>query len=202
LAFDFQDPRAQKLILAGILFTGLFYVYYSLVYRKQTEQIQALETRLHRVERHVENARRRVELHDIEELKIELSSLEDQLKILERLLPTAEEVPDLLEMVERKGIRSGIYAILFEPAESREGQLYREQVYKVSVRGGYHDIGRFLSKVGNSPRVVKASRMMLVSQRIDDKRGERSVVANFELSTFILPEIDKVENVQGNDNNS
>ena len=201
LVSNLQDPRAQKFILAGILFIGLFYCYYALVYKKQANQIELLEVRLNRIERHVEDARRRVERHNIDSLKAELSSLEDQLKVLERLLPTAEEVPDLLEMVERKGIRSGINAILFEPGESRESQFYKEQVYKVSVRGGYHDIGRFLAKVGSSPRVVKTSRMILVPQRVEGRKEERSVVANFELSTFILPEANTGENVQGNEKN-
>jgi type IV pilus assembly protein PilO len=187
LAPDFKDPRVQKFLLAGIFLCGLFYAYYSLVYQVQTGRIDILQARLTRIDRHVRHARQKVEGHDIDGLKREVNTLESQLRVLERLLPPAEEVPDLLEMVERKGIQSGISAILFEPAGSRRGQLYEERVYNVSVRGGYHEIGGFLSMIGSSPRIVRTSRLNVVSQ--DQEAGRKGrVVAKFELSTFILSE--------------
>ena len=183
---DLKDPGIQRLILGGIVAVGIVYAFYALVYSGQTAQIALLEARLRRIDRHVELAKKRVERHNIEDLKVELGELEGQLQVLERLLPKAEEVPDFLEMVERKGIRTGITAILFEPAGSRESQLYEEQIYKVSVRGRYHDIGAFLARIGNSPRIVKTSSITLVSQKRENPRKERDVVANFELSTFVL----------------
>jgi Tfp pilus assembly protein PilO len=143
---DLQDPRTQKLILGGIVFLGLAYGYYSLVYSGQQEKIAVLQGRLVRIERHVERAKARVERHNIADLQAQLSAHEARLSTLETLLPKAEEVPDLLEMVERKGIQTGVNSILFEPAGSREGDLYTEQVYKVSVRGGYNRVGVFLSR--------------------------------------------------------
>ncbi len=188
----FQDPRVQKFILGGIFLCAFIYGYYSLVYKEQTQRIAALETRLRRIERHVDYARRTVEKHNIDDLKRELELLESQLEVLERLLPKEEEVPDLLEMVERKGIRSGINSVLFEPAGMREDQLYKEMIYHVSVRGGYHKIGDFLAKIGSSPRIVKTSNLKLFTEEKRNLQDELDVVARFELSTFILPEEKKV----------
>jgi len=188
LAIDFKDPRVQKFVLSGVFVFGFLYAYYSLLYKAQTEEIGKLQTRLSRIERHVAHARERVERHDIVELKAELVSLENQLRMLERLLPRMEEVPDLLEMIERKGIRTGIHSVLFEPAGSKPGPLYEELVYKITVRGGYHEIGNFLAKVGSSSRVIKTSRMSLLSQREEDRRDRGVVLAEFELSTFIMPD--------------
>jgi type IV pilus assembly protein PilO len=184
---DLRDPRVQKFILGAIFLFACFYAYYAFVYRRQSDQIDALQTRLRRIERHVERAKLRVERHNIDELKAELSSLESQLRLLERLLPKAEEVPDLLELVERKGIRAGVNSVLFEPAVAREGHLYKEQVYKVSVRGKYHNIGKFLARIGSSSRIIKTSRMIIVSKKKKEQEITREVIANFELSTFILP---------------
>lgn len=191
----------QRFILGGIFLAGFIFLYYSLVYKKQAEEIAILQARYDRIEQHVNRVKMRIERENIEDLKAELSSLENQLKVLERLLPRAEEVPDLLEMVERKGIRTGINAILFEPKGFEDGGQYREQIYKVSVRGGYHSIGTFLSRIGGSSRVVKTSKMVLVPHKTDGGRGERSVVANFELSTFILPEGGSGKVVKENESN-
>ncbi len=181
---------------------GFIFVYHALVYKGQVEEIESLEARLYRVERHVERVKLRIERENIEDLKAELTALENQLDVLERLLPKAEEVPDLLEMIERKGIQAGINAILFEPKGFQDSNQYREQIYKVSVRGGYHSIGTFLSRVGSSPRIVKASNMILVAHtKKEGDRDLRSVVANFEISTFILPGRGGGEVVTGNESN-
>lgn len=183
MSLDLKDPRIQRVILGGIVLIGAAYLYWVLALRPAERRIEVLQTRLRRIERHVEYARRQVERNNIEDLERELGSLEKQLSVLERLLPRAEEVPALLEMVERRGIRTGIRSILFEPAGTRSETLYEEQVYKVSVEGAYHQIGDFLAKIGSSPRIVKTSRMRLAP---GDRRDGGAVVANFELSTFIL----------------
>ena len=198
---DMRDPRTQKFVLGGIFLLGFIFIYYSLVYTKQREEIAVLQVRLDRIERHVNRVKIRIERENIDDLSVELSSLENQLKSLERLLPRAEEVPDLLEMVERKGIQAGIRSILFEPVGSRESNQYRELVYNVSVRGGYHEIGTFLSRVGSSSRIVKTSKMVLVPQKEKEGRNDRSVVAKFEFSTFILPEEGRGKIAKRNESN-
>lgn len=198
---DLKDPRTQKFVLGGIFLVGFIFAYYSLVYKGQMEEIESLQVRLDRVERHVERVKLRIERENIEDLKAQLNTLENRLEVLERLLPKAEEVPDLLEMIERKGIQAGINAILFEPKGFQENNQYREQIYKVSVRGGYHSIGTFLSRVGSSSRIVKTSKMILVAHKKEGDREERSVVANFEISTFILPGRGGGKVVTGNESN-
>jgi len=183
---DLKDPRIQRFVLGGIVLLGAAYVFWALALRPANQQIDLLQTRLRRIERHVEHARNTVERNDIEDLQRSAGSLEKQLAVLERLLPKAEEVPELLEMVERRGLRSGIRSVLFEPAGRREGSLYEEQVYKVSVEGAYHQIGDFLAKIGSSPRVVKTSRIRFAPGAQDERGGRTTVVASFELSTFIL----------------
>jgi type IV pilus assembly protein PilO len=191
-------------MLGGIFFCALLYGYYSMVYSEQTDQMAMLETRLRRIERHVQHAKKTVEKHNIDDLKRELNLLENQLGVLERLLPKAEEVPDLLEMVERKGIRTGINSVLFEPAGVREDQLYKEIIYNVSIRGGYHKIGNFLAKIGSSSRIVKTSSLQLSSEEKKDQREGSAVVARFELSTYILPEgkRSKIEREKSEEDNS
>jgi type IV pilus assembly protein PilO len=188
---DLKDPKKQKIILSFVLAAALLYAYFVYDYSPKAREINLREVHLVGLKQHIKNARARIERSDEAKLRNELRSLERELERLEQLLPLEEEVPYLLSEVERRGLQSGVSSVLFEPRGTFPSHLYTEYVYRVSVRGGYHSIGLFLSLVSNMRRIISPAKLNLILRQqgreaqkmVEDEIFD--VVAEFDMRTYI-----------------
>ncbi|KAB7624410.1 type 4a pilus biogenesis protein PilO [Alkalilimnicola sp. S0819] len=71
-----------------------------------------------------------------------------------RQLPSRAEVSKLLVDISQTGLASGLEFDLFRPSGERLQEFYAELPVQISVRGDYHEFGRFVSGVANLPRIV------------------------------------------------
>ncbi len=184
---DLKDPRYQKIILLVFFAIGIIYVFVAYDYLPKSGEIDRREVHLLGLKQHIQNARRRVEQSDRGQLEQELHALEEELTMFQEMLPLEEEVPVLLRDVERKGLQSGVSSVLFEPRGTIPSDLFTELTYRVSVRGDYHDIGTFLSRVAGMKRIVAPSDLTLVTNKVRREASEKedlSVVAEFDMSTY------------------
>lgn len=74
-------------------------------------------------------------------------------KMLQKL-PTANEMPGLLEDISKTGVGSGLTFELFAPMPEVAHDFYIEVPIQISVLGNYHQIAAFLSRVGQMKRIV------------------------------------------------
>lgn len=191
LVMDLRDPKKQKLILSLLAGAGIVYLYIAYDYTPKAREIDAREIHLRGLLQHVQGARERVEKSDEEKLRRDLATLEGELEKAEALLPLEEEVPLLLKDVERRGIQSGVSSVLFEPRGALPQELYTEHSYRVSVRGGYHDIGLFLSRVAGLDRIICPTELSLVSGKLrsegEMEEAATTVIAEFDMITYTTP---------------
>ncbi len=186
---DLKDPRKQKIILMVVAVIAVIYAYFVYDYAPKSREINQREVHLIGLKSHIRTARARIEKSDETKLRQELRTLERELARIEQLLPLEEEVPGLLREVENRGLQSGVSSVLFEPKEKTMETLYMEHLYRVSVRGGYHNIGLFLSLVSGMKRVISPSEVSLKIFR-DNQRGYQEeeilddVVAEFDMRTY------------------
>jgi type IV pilus assembly protein PilO len=188
-AMDLKDPKKQKVILSSVLAVALIYVYFVYDYTPKARDVSLKEAHLIGLKQHIKNARARIERSDEEKIRKELYALEQELKRIEELLPLEEEVPLLLTEVERRGLQSGVNSVLFEPRERTVGKLYTEYLYRVSVRGGYHNIGLFLSLVAGMRRIISPMELTLLYLHPNQQKSESleepsQVVAQFDMKTY------------------
>ncbi|MFQ6104729.1 MAG: type 4a pilus biogenesis protein PilO [Candidatus Glassbacteria bacterium] len=182
---DLKDPKKQKIILSSVFVIGLLYAYFVYDYAPKARDINLREVHLASLKSHISNARARVEKSDEEKMKQELHALEAELERIEKMLPLEEEVPYLLEDVERRGLQSGVSSVLFEPRGETHSGLYTEHFYRVSVRGGYHNIGLFLSRVSGMKRIISPSELSLVTNKEKEETIDPyAVVAEFDMNTY------------------
>jgi type IV pilus assembly protein PilO len=188
---DLRDPKKQKLILSLIAAAGIVYLYLVYDYVPKAKEISAGEVHLTGLLQHIEGARARVEKSDEEKLRSELRALEEELRMAEAMLPLEEEVPHLLKEVERRGMQAGVSSVLFEPRGGTPAELYTEHNYRVSVRGGYHNVGLFLSRVAGLERIICPTELSLITGKL---RGEgeleeaaTTVIAEFDMITYTTP---------------
>jgi type IV pilus assembly protein PilO len=161
---DFKDPQVQKGIIVGIFCVLIGYVYFftsflPFFHHPMHAKIASLSSEYEKMSAELEKARKTV--GNLAKLEAEYSRLHDKWVAAQGLLPKDKEVADLLRKVTRIGSQAGIDFLLFEPQTPVPREFITENPVKVKVRGEYHQLGIFLSKVANLDRIVNVSKLQV-----------------------------------------
>ena len=106
--------------------------------------------------------------------------------ILRGLLPKASEMSALLSEVTTAGMRAGVQFTLFEPGQPEPYELYTRYPIRVSVTGGYHQVGRFFDNLCNLERLVGISDVNVV--QLDGGEEAITVEAGATISAYTYTE--------------
>lgn len=198
---NLRDPKIQKIIIVSLALIAVSYVYFGtsvlpFCYGVRKARITALEAEHTRLAAELEKARQMV--GNLAKLEAEYDRLHLQWESAQELLPLEEEMPDLLRKVTTAGNKAGVEFMLFQPKPPVVKDLFKEHPVSVRVRGGYHELGTFLSGLANMSRIVNVTELKvnMASTAKDPKNNKKSktdglaetVVADFTLSAFTLIE--------------
>ena len=131
-------------------------------------------------------ARNIVEASDTAFLRLQLERRTEELEMIKSLLPTQENLSELLERMTHVADRTGVKAALFQPATPIQHEMYQERPYKVTLRGGFHETAVFLSEVASLPRIIKPSGLSLVRKSGRETGEEDILTAEMTLTTYLL----------------
>jgi type IV pilus assembly protein PilO len=98
--------------------------------------------------------RARTVAEGIPALQAELSQMQTKWEALKDLLPKATEMSNLLADVTTSGLKAGVQFTLFEPQPAEPADMYTRYPIKVTVTGGYHQVGEFFDNLCNMDRLV------------------------------------------------
>ena len=110
---------------------------------------------------------------------------------MRQLVPTGNEVPALLEQVSTAARRVGLDIGAVEPEPVIPGDEFDTYRYKISIVGGYHEVGQFLTNVGSLTRIVAPVNLKLTPSNKDDanrthaRRGQSVLQSDFEMQTYV-----------------
>ncbi len=157
---DFKDPQVQKSIITVIFLAFIGYIFYFTSFlpffnHPMRAKIASLSSEYEKMSAELEKARKTV--GSLAKLEAEYDRLHDKWLAAQGLLPKEKEVADLLRKVTRVGNQAGIDFLLFEPQDPVQKEFITENPVKVKVRGEYHQLGIFLSKVANLDRIINVS---------------------------------------------
>jgi type IV pilus assembly protein PilO len=195
---NLKDPKVQKIMLGAMAMVILSYIYFGTSflpfnYPPRKSKIEALEKENVKMQAELEKARQMV--GNLAKLETEYKRLHDQWLSAQTLLPGEKEMPDLLRKVTEAGLKAGVQFALFEPKPGAPRDFYTEHPVQITVRGGYHQIGIFFSRLANLNRIVNISKLEMVQPKGKAGRGENkgsdvtrimTVEANFTLSAYTL----------------
>jgi type IV pilus assembly protein PilO len=183
-----QDPAKQKQLLIGLLPLLLLLAFYYLLHLPRTEEIEQREARLEELETK-NNVAAAIAQRGGPELERRLAIYEQHIQRLEQLIPTAEEVPRLLNSVTSRAQAVGVELTAYRPAGDEAGEHYSRRVYEISVLGSYHDIGGFLAEIGSLERIITPTSVTLLPQPAETRDGSQRLLASFRIETYVLPEL-------------
>ncbi|MBZ0269930.1 type 4a pilus biogenesis protein PilO, partial [bacterium] len=187
---DFRDPNVQiaGMVVFVSLVIGYVFFFSSLMpfgFKERSTQIGQLQTEYEELSADLMKAKQTASrLPQVREEYEQLSAKWDEAKTL---LPTEKEMADLLAQVTVAGQRSGVNFLLFEPKPAAPRDIYMENPIEIQVEGSYHQIGMFMSRTSNLPRIinVNAIEMKNIPNPID-KDGADLVQATMQMSAYTL----------------
>lgn len=186
MAFLPDDPKDQKRLLGIIVPIALVALFYFYVYRPGGAELVELEERIADMEAQNEIARARTA--DLDGLREDLVDVERRFAVLERLVPTGQEIPELYEAIasESEALNLDMRNVIPIEAAADSGEYFMRQNWEMEIEGSYHDIGRFLSRVASFDRIVRPQVREIRPVQGADPRVQ-PVTVYFELETFVLP---------------
>ncbi|HYH83212.1 MAG TPA: type 4a pilus biogenesis protein PilO [Longimicrobium sp.] len=186
------DAKTKKnLIYGAVLLVAVAAFFYMQVYTPRVEANQALETDLARIQ--ASNSRARGLTRGATSPEEALELFRRQLAVVEGLIPSSEELPDLLDAISAEAQRAGVSIALIQPVSATAERYYTRRVYDMAVLGQFHAIGEFLTRVASLPRVVTPTDLRLgVPPRAGTAapapgEGTPELEARFSIETYVIP---------------
>ena len=99
-----------------------------------------------------------------ENLDLGLDLQERLAERVEALIPTAAEVPALLEAISLEEARAGVEMTMFRPEPPQDDGRHQRWSYQLAVRGGYHAIGSFVTAIGSLDHIAAVDDMIVSAE--------------------------------------
>ncbi len=187
------DSKTRKNLIYGALLLAVVAGYlYLQVYTPRVEANQALEDDLARIQ--ASNSRARGLTRGATSPEQALELFRRQLAVVEGLIPSSEELPDLLDAISAEAQRAGVEISLIQPVSATAERYYTRRVYDMAVLGQYHAIGEFLTRVASLPRVVTPTDLRLgapagAAAPAPGAAPEAApkLEARFSIETYVIP---------------
>ena len=183
-----REQRLATVVVVALLLTGA-YMYF--MHRPRAAEIDALALRVDSLETANEQAKKDYATGSVDKLRQQADEYQRRLKVMRRLVPTSNEVPALLEDISTAARRVGLDLATVEPLPVLQGQQFDTYRYKMSVTGGYHAIGRFLSNVGSLSRIIAPVTIEMKPAVQNDKKQTRAkkdeslIDTGFQVQTYV-----------------
>lgn len=182
--------RDQILLAVGILGiagAAAFFYFWS---TKRTEERAVLAQRIERLDASNNRARALLARGTVEELRAEAQTLQDNLRVLRRLIPSGNEVPALLDQIVGAARRTGLAIESFAPGPQVQGELFDTFRYSMNMNGTYHEIAEMLTAIGSLPRIIAPVNLRLSplpsAQQRQSRADQRVLSASFDIQTYVV----------------
>jgi type IV pilus assembly protein PilO len=187
------DPKTKKNLIYGTLLLAVVAGFlYLQVYTPRVEANRVLEDDLAKIQSSNSRARGLTRGATSPEEALEL--FRRQLAVVEGLIPSGEELPDLLDAISAEAQRAGVEISLIQPVSATSERYYTRRVYDMAVLGQYHAIGEFLTRVASLPRVVTPTDLRLATPAATagapaPAAGDPAprLEARFSIETYVIP---------------
>ncbi|HET7275745.1 MAG TPA: type 4a pilus biogenesis protein PilO [Longimicrobiaceae bacterium] len=182
-----EDSQQRQRLLLGIMLVGLIgYGGYRYVYSPRAAEVAALETRLEALELQNQTARALTATEGTTDVEHQLTLYNRQLVQVEGLIPSSEELPDLLDAISAEARQTGVEISLIQPVGAAAEEFYTRRTYDLAVQGSYHQIGEFLTRIASLPRIITPINLNLAAQAAAPD-AEPELEARFAIETYVLP---------------
>lgn len=182
------NQRDQIMVIVCVLALGLAGVYYMYLWSPKNAELALVQTRIDSLTAANEIARREMARGNAGAIREEAEQYGRMLLQMRQLVPTANEVPALIDNISTAARRVGLDLGPMEPLGVVAGDVFDTHKWRMSVTGPYHPVAEFLANVGNLTRIVAPMNVTLgptTRATIRSTKTEQMLDANFEIQTYV-----------------
>ncbi|HEX7319746.1 MAG TPA: type 4a pilus biogenesis protein PilO [bacterium] len=175
---NLREPKTQQMIVFIVVLILILVLFFRFPYSSNAKRITTLEARRDSLRikvQEAEAARAR-----LPELQARIARLELEWEKAKEMLPQEKEIPSLIQQISNSGTKAGVSFTLFRPSGPVAKATYQEIPVQIKVSCGYHQLGKFLSNIGNLSRIVNVPAVKLVAGK------ERTVEAELSAITYTV----------------
>lgn len=203
---DIKDPKTQKLLLAALVVILAVYFWHSKIYEPASVRLESQRATYEAVMTNLKTIE--LKAKSLSGLRKEYDRLLNRYQGIEQLLPEEEQVPDFLFQLHSASMLAQAQVEEVSPQMASGEAFYNTSEYGVKFTGTFHELGRFMAAVANFPFITNVSRLSMkglppqeIMQGAAERKrqGEydnRSLEANFFLSTYFVKPEEKLKGVQ------
>ena len=134
-------------LLAAVLAGGYYYHVEDL--QLELAKVEAKEVKLKK-----EFETKAFKVANLDAYRQQMVEMEESFGALVSQLPSATEVPGLLEDITNKGLLNGLNVSSIDLQNEQAREFYVELPISIRATGSYHDLGAFISGMAGLPRIV------------------------------------------------
>jgi len=191
MALDFKNLAKlkwyyQALIVAAVCGGLLALFWYQFLTPIETD-IESRMSHLDELQKTIaKSLQQRKQLAQIKKEAIELQTKLDMLKLV---LPLEKETDQIFRSVQQQATTSALRIVRVAPRPTIDHEVYTEWPIDMEVIGTFHNVGMFLDKIRQLPRIVNITGLRLGVRAADgDLAATQSVGATYVATTFVYKE--------------
>ena len=167
-------------VVCGALLAGFWYQFLSPI---QTD-IQNKTAKVNELKALV--AKSEAQERELQKIKLEAMELQAKLDMLKLALPLEKETDQIFRAVQLQAGVAGLKVFRVAPKATIDHEVYTEYPIDLEVTGTYHNVGMFLDKIRQLPRIVNVGGLRLSSKSSEGELAfTSSVNAVYTATTFV-----------------
>jgi len=166
-------------IVAGVLFGGLFiFAYLQYFWLPTARKIAENSEKVAAMDSDIAKARKQKAKY--KDLEAKLVSLNAEREAAVKKLPNERRIPDLIRTVTTLSRKYKVSITAITPSGQAKVEYFTKVTYLISLRGNYHDVGRFLTALGLEERIMTSENLTMSGTA----GADTSVSAQFTLAAY------------------
>jgi len=171
----------RNIIISIVLVIGLGSSFQAFVFRNKQKEIKMLESRYDMLK--ITLSRAKQSMNNYKKISAEIDSTASVWQELEECLPEKQDMSELLREIAGAGELSKVDFVSSKPLPPIKHTLYVETPLEIKVRCGYHQLGRFLSRLANLERLINDLEILPYNSL---KEPSHTVEASFIVSAYAV----------------
>ncbi len=172
--------KRDKILVCILLFVVPMFLYVKLFFFPELDNIQKKNKKKQDLIKKITNLQTKKIF--LAKIKKELDKKEKILLKAKAILPTRNEIPELLTSISTKATRSGLKIVLFQPEKEQVKDYYSVIPVELQVEGPFQQIVVFLDEIRRLERIVNTREITFFDPK--EENGLWRVRANCRLETY------------------
>ena len=160
-------PTKTRAIGFGVFIVILVVAYIFQYQIPMNTRIKQLDTTLAGLQQKIRENDSKIK--KLDDLRVEVKSLQERLVILTKQLPPESEVSGLLRQIQEKVNQSGLTLKSWKPSarKTHASGLYEEIPIAITLTGGYHNTALLFDRIGKLTRIVNILNIKMGSMKMN-----------------------------------